>query len=129
MKPVCLLVIFFFTTSLCFTACGGKDKKQTTGTTETKTTSDNMVSNIDTASLKDEASILAAMQQVTDARIADEKKQKEDAGYKDHYVELLNLYTAVLKASTAYSKSIQDPAEAVEFGKKLSAIQDKMYVK
>ena len=88
-----------------------------------------MVPNIDTAALKDEASILDAMQKVTDARIADEKKQKDDPNYSGHYVELTKLYTAVLKASTAYSQTITDPAKAVEFGKKVSDIQDKMYAK
>ena len=33
------------------------------------------------------------------------------------------------KASTAYSQTITDPAKAVEFGKKVSDIQDKMYAK
>ena len=37
--------------------------------------------------------------------------------------------TAVLSASTAYSKTISDPAIALEFSNKLSAIQDKMYAK
>ena len=84
---------------------------------------------IDTASLKDETSVLAAMQKVVDARVADEKKQKDDPNYSGHYLELTKLYTAVLKASTAYSQTITDPSKAVEFGNKLSAIQNKMYAK
>lgn len=131
---------FFFatillTTSLVFLSCGGKDKKSddktTNETTTTPSTSsdDGMVPNIDTANLKDETTILDAMQKVTDARMADEKKQKEDPNYSGHYVELTNLYTAVLKASTAYSKTLTDPAKALEFRNKVSAIQDKMYTK
>lgn len=118
---------------------GGKDKKDgdkapeapatTTTTTTSATTDDGAVPAIDTATLKDEASILAAMQKVVDARVADDKKKKEDPSYAGHYLELTKLYTAVLKASTAYSKTITDPAAAVEFGKKVSAIQDKMYAK
>jgi|CXWL01.1.fsa_nt_gi hypothetical protein len=131
---------FFFATcllasSLFFLSCGGKDKKSDDKTTTETTTKpstdadDGMVPKIDTASLKDEASILDAMQKVTDATIADEKKQKVDPKYSGHYLELTNLYTAVLKASTAYSKTLTDPAKAVEFGNKVSAIQDKMYAK
>lgn len=115
-------------------ACGGKDKKGDNNTpTEEKTettvkpTDADIVPVIDTASLKDEASILAAMQQVVDAQIADDKKKKEDPNYSGHYLELTKLYTSVLKASTAYSKSLADPAKAVEFSNKISEIQKKMY--
>lgn len=130
-----LFAAILLTTSLFFLSCGGKDKKdddKTTNETTTKPSTDaddGMIPNIDTANLKDEASILDAMQKVTDARIADEKKQKDDPNYSGHYVELTNLYTAVLKATTAYSKTLTDPAKAVEFSNKVSAIQDKMYTK
>jgi hypothetical protein len=86
-----------------------------------------MVLKIDTAALKDEASILDAMQKVVDVRIADEKKQKDDPKYAGHYTELTNLYAAVLKASTAYT--IKDPNEALKFNEKVNAITDKMYAK
>jgi hypothetical protein len=122
--------------SFIILSCGGKDKKKEDGKPNTETTvdpakgsDDGMVPKIDAASLKDEASVLDAMQKVVDARIADEKKQKEDPNYSGHYLELTKLYTAVLNASTAYTKTITDPAKAVEFSNKLSAIQDKMYVK
>jgi hypothetical protein len=122
--------------SLFLFSCGGKDKKKDDGkmTTETtvgpsKSADDGMVPAIDTASLKDEASVLGAMQKVVDARIADEKKQKENPNYAGHYLELTKLYTTVLNASTAYTKTITDPAKAVEFSNKVSAIQDKMYAK
>ena len=135
MKPKQLLFIGLLISSLFFLSCGGKDKKsddKPAVETTTKTTTSNddgMVPAIDTATLKDEASILAAMQKVTDARIADEKKQKEDPNYAGHYLDLTKLYTAVLKASTAYSKTLTDPAKAVEFSSKVSAISDKMYAK
>lgn len=119
--------------SLFLFACGGKDKNKDGSKTETvgpaKVVDDGMVPKIDTASLKDEASILDAMQKVVDASIADEKKQKEDSLYSGHYVELSKLHAIVLNASTAYSKTISDPAKAVEFSNKVSAIQDKMYAK
>ncbi len=121
--------------SLFFLSCGGKDKKNEDKTTNETTTNsstsseDGMVPKIDTAILNNEASILDAMQKVTDARIADEKKQKDDPKYAGHYLELTNLYTAVLKASTAYAKTITDPAKAVEYSNKISAITDKMYAK
>ncbi len=134
MKPKQLLFIGLLISSLFFLSCGGKDKKdddkKSVETTKSATTSDDgMVPTIDTANLKDESSILAAMQKVTDARIADEKKQKEDPNYAGHYLDLTKLYTAVLKASTAYSKTLTDPAKAVEFSDKLNAISDKMYAK
>lgn len=135
MKLKHLLSVILLATSLFILSCGGKDKKKDDkSSTETSTkpatnTDDGMVPVIDTAALKDEASILGAMQKVADARITDEKKQKDDPAYAGHYLELTKLYTAVLKASTVYSKTITDPAKAVEFGNKLSAIQDKMYAK
>lgn len=136
MKLKSLLTTALLIVSLFLLSCGGKDKKgsgeKTSTETATKPAADNndgMVPGIDTAALKDEASILAAIQKVADARIADEKKQKEDPNYPGHYLELTKLYTAVLSASTAYSQTITDPAKAVEFGKKFTAIQDKMYAK
>ena len=127
-----VLLAFF---SLFLFSCGGKDKKKDDIKTNTETvgpakgSDDGMVPKIDTAAMKDEASVLDAMQKVVAARIADEKKQKDDPNYSGHYVELTNLYTAVLSASTAYTKTISDPVKAVEFSNKLSAIQDKMYAK
>ena len=119
--------------SLFVVSCGGKDKKKDDIKTKTesigpsKGSDDGMVPMIDTAAMKDEASVLDAMQKVVDARIADEKKQKDDPNYSGHYLELTKLYTAVLSASTAFTNTISDPAKAVEFSNKLSAIQDKMY--
>jgi hypothetical protein len=136
MKSKILLASALLTASLIIVSCRGKDKKKDDSKTNTETTigpskiaDDGMVPAIDTAAMKDEASVLDAMQKVVDARIADEKKQKEDPNYAGHYVELTKLYTAVLSASTAYTKTITDPAKAVEFSNKLSAIQDKMYPK
>jgi hypothetical protein len=121
--------------SLFLFACGGKDKKKEEVRINTETvgpatgSNDGMVPKIDTASLKDEASILDAIQKVVDARIADEKKRKEDPNYAGHFVELMKLHTAVLKASTAYSQSLSDPSKSLEFSKKFSAIEDKLYPK
>ena len=135
MKPTLLSAMLLLAASSIIISCGGKDKKKDDGKTNTETvgpskgSDDGMVPKIDTASLKDEASVLDAMQKVVDARIADEKKQKEDQNYAGHYLELTKLYTAVLSASTAFTQTISDPAKAVEFGNKLSAIQDKMYAK
>lgn len=126
------------TAALSLSSCKGKDKKEGDKPADTPTTvtpannpaaDDGMVPAIDTAALKDEASVLAAVQKVVDARMADEKKQKEDPSYKGHYLELMKLYTTVVNASTAYSKTITDPNAAVEFLKKVSDIQDKMYAK
>jgi hypothetical protein len=116
-------------------SCGGKNNKKEEGKPDTETvgpskgSDDGRVPKIDTASLKDEASILDAIQKVVDARIADEKKRKEDPSYAGHFVELMTLHTAVLKASTTYSQSLNDPSKSIEFGKKFSAIEDKLYPK
>ena len=121
--------------SLFIISCGGKDKKKDEGKPNTETvgpaqgTDDGMVPKIDTATLKDEASILDAIQKVVDARIADEKKQKDDPKYPGHYVEMTKLYSAVLNASTAYAKTITDPTKSLEFQNKVSVIQEKMYAK
>lgn len=130
-----MLPFFFVTLVLSNLSCGGKNKKKDEVKTKVETISpskgsdDGMVPKIDTASLKDEASILGAMEKVVDARIADEKKRKEDPSYAGHFVELMTLHTAVLKASTAYSRSLNDPSKSIEFGKKLNAIEDKLYPK
>jgi hypothetical protein len=133
--PLCTVAILTAFLLLIF-SCGSNDKKKEDGKTKTETTvgpakgsEDGMVPTIDTALLKDEASVLDAMQKIVDARIADEKKQKEDPNYAGHYLELTKLYTTVMRVSTAYTKTITDPAKAVEFRNKLSAIQDKMYAK
>jgi len=135
MKPKHLFTAAFLFASLVIFSCGSKDKKKDDGKTSTETTvgpsnsSDGMVPSIDTASLKDEASILDAMQKVVDARLADEKKQKDDPNYSGHYVELTKLYAAVLNASTNYMKTIADPKEALKYSEKVSKIQEKMYEK
>ena len=120
--------------SLFIISCGVGDKKKddSKGTTETtvgpsKETGDGMVPNIDTVNLKDEASILAAMQKYVDAQIASDKKQKENPSYGGHFVELTKLHSAILRASTAYSQTITDPAKAIEFSDKVSEIEKKMY--
>ena len=89
---------------------------------------DGMVPKIDTSGLKDEVSILTAMQKVVDARLADDKKKNDDPAYEGHYLELTKLYTSVLAASGAYIKTLNDPAKARAFDQKLSTIQDKMIV-
>jgi hypothetical protein len=122
-----LIAITCLIAALCITSCGGKEKKPVA--TENPAIDAAAIPNIDIASLKDEVSILDAMQKVVDARLADEKKKKESIDYAGNYLELTRLYTEVISASTAYSKTIADPAKAVEFGNKLSAIQDRMYAK
>ena len=126
-----LLITGSIVTSVFFFSCGGNDKKTTDGDKKetVKATDDGVVPVIDTANLKDEASILAAMQKVVDARMAEEKKHKEDPSYEGHYIELTNLYTAVLNASTVYSQTLGDPNKALEFTKKVTDITDKMYEK
>ena len=135
MKQKLFFAVILIATSFIFFSCGGKDKKgeaktSTETTTKSSTSSDDgMVPKIDLENLKDEASVLDAMQKVVDGRIADEKKQKEDPGYSGHYLEFTKLYTDVLKASTEYAKSIPDPAKAIEFQNKINKITDKMYEK
>lgn len=131
-----ILSAFLLAGTIILSACGGGDRQPKEGKEGPEPTvlkdpwgDDGMVPKIDTANLKDEASILAAMRLVVDARVADEKKQKETSGYPGHYLELTRLYTAVLNASTAYSKTITDPARAVEFGKKVSEIQEELNAK
>ena len=132
------LKIIFATTaiaaSLFILSCGGKDKKKDEGKTGTETTvgpskgsDDGMVPNIDTTNLKDEASILAAMQKYVDAQMAIDKKTKADPSAESHFVEMTNLHSAILRASTAYSKTMTDAAKAVEFSTKVSDIEKKMY--
>lgn len=125
----------FLCSIILLSSCGSDNKKAGPGT-DTKeqeaevapdNTDDGAVPAIDVSNLNDEASILDAMQKVVDARVADEKKKKENPSYKGHYLELTKLYTAVLKASTAYSKSMADPSKAVEFNNKVREIQRKMY--
>lgn len=90
---------------------------------------DGMVPKIDTSVLKDETSLLGAMQKIADARLADDKKKNADPSYEGHYLELTKLYTSVLTACGVYTKTLNDPAKALSFDQKLSSIQDKMVVK
>jgi hypothetical protein len=131
MKPKLLLAISLLGIFVLLFSCGGKDKKPAKETTTKSSTNsdDRMVPAIDTTALKDETGILDAIQKVVDARILDEKKRKENTDYAGHFVELMKLHTAVLKASTAYSRSLGDPSKAIEFGKKFNAIEDKLYAK
>ncbi len=132
-----LRIIFTATTliaSLFIISCGGGDKKKddSKGSTETtvgpsKEAGDGMVPNIDTAALKDEASILDAMQKYVDAQMAIDKKAKKDPSTETHFVEMTKLHSAILRASTAYSKTITDAAKAVEFSTKVSDIESKLY--
>lgn len=131
MKSYFLFSTILFTIfTLNIFSCGIKDKNSDNSeavTDSPKLSDDGIVPDIDIASLKDEASVLDAMKKVVDARIADEKNQKNNPDYSGHYLELTKLYTDVLNASTVYSNTISNPAKAVEFHKKVSAIQDKMY--
>lgn len=119
---------------LSVTSCGGKNNKpekedavsKEKTETATKGEDDGMVPAIDINNLKDEASITDAMTKVVDARIADEKKRTADPSYKGHFVELMKLHTAVLRASTEYSKTITDPNKALEFSQKINDIEKKL---
>jgi hypothetical protein len=134
MKLKFLFAVATIAASLFLLSCGGGDKKKDDNKDSTETTvgpskesGDGMVPNIDTAALKDEASILDAMQKYVDAQIAIDKKKKEDPSTESHFVEMTKLHSAILRASTAYSKTITDPAKAVEFSTKVSDIEKKMY--
>jgi hypothetical protein len=110
-----------------FYSCAGKTKNTSPAAVSAEDNS--IIPKIDLAGLKDEPAVLDAMQKVVDARMADEKKKKENPDYSGNYLELMQLYTAVLNASTEYSKTISDPVKGVEFNNKLSAIQEKLYTK
>ena len=118
--------------SVC-TSC--KNKKAAVDTNDNKSAVTTTAKNaegfvaIDMTSLKDETSYLQAWEKFTDARIADEKKQKEDKSYEGYYTEYLDMYTALLKSTTAFSTTIPDASARVAFNEKVSAIQDKMYTK
>ncbi len=127
MRPTTAVSAFLLACIFLFTACN--NDKQKPGKEEPTVAAAPAIPAIDIASLKDEASLLSAMQQVVDARVADERKQKEDPKYSGNYLELTKLYTAVLKAANEYSRTIDDPEKGLEFSKKISAIQDKMYEK
>lgn len=125
-----LLPIALFTFTI-FIACKGKNKEDIKDGTHKEVVSvipadDGIVPKIDTANLKDGASILDAMQKVVDARIADEKKRKEDPNYKGHFVELMRLHTAVLKASMFYAGTLSGPDQALEFNQKVNDIEKKL---
>ena len=132
MKPDRLLALGWLLVIPIFFSCKGKEQSKTSPVNTTSTvdaTVNIAVPAIDITDLKDEATILDAMQKVVDARLADEKKRKESDEYAGNYLELTRLYTNVLNAATNYSKTIKDPAAAVAFNNKVSSIQDKMYAK
>jgi hypothetical protein len=105
-------------------ACSGNKSKESN-----KAAGDGVVPKIEMNSLNSEPAILGAMQKVVDARIADNARKDTEPGYAGHYVELTNLYTEVLKASTAFSNTLRSTEEVVAFNNKLTGIQDRMYKK
>lgn len=128
--------VFIALTALLMIAASCKNEESKTGTDPSTTTSTEKTNNssssdalpkIDIPSLKDEASFLKAWETFTDARMADEKKQKEDKSYEGHYTEYTTMYADLLKATTAFTSTMKDPAAAVAFNEKVSAIQNKMY--
>jgi hypothetical protein len=115
-------------------SCNNKEDKKDDATTTTTSTDSKLqeeakdpVLSMDVTTLKDEAGFLKAWEDFTSARMADEKKQEADKSYPGHYVEYTNLYTKLLKATTAFAQTIQPASAAVAFNEKVSAIQKKMY--
>jgi hypothetical protein len=133
MKSVFLSAALFLVTSLTFISCGGKDKRKDDGATNNQTSigpaKNNAVPKIDTANLKDEASILTAMQTFVDAKLANDKKVKENPDAPSYFVEFTTLETAILNAHTAYMKSLSDPNKSLEFHDKFAKIQGMLYAK
>lgn len=121
--------------TLTIISCKGKDEKkketpaETTSTPTEKTSSnagDDAILSLDVTTLKDEASFLKTWEDFTSARAADEKKREADKNYEGHYLEYLKMYTKLLTATTAFTKTIQPASAAVAFSEKVSAIQNKM---
>jgi hypothetical protein len=128
-------VIFFIVASMVFISCGSNDKKNEGSNKNSETTigpasiGNGIVPKIDTVNLKDEASIMKAIQQLVDARLANDKKQKEDPKAPGYFVEFTKLETAILNASTAYSKTLSDPNKSIEFQDKFEKIHGLLYVR
>lgn len=133
------LYLIIFLTTLLFVRCGGGGTEQvaenTTANEEkkseasTETVPSVEVPNIDLETLKDEKSILDAMEKVVNGRMEDDKLSKENPNYKGKYVEFTKLYSAVLKKSTEFQKTLPDAKARVAFSEKIQAITDKMYKK
>ena len=131
------ILIAIIVGTMTIASCKGKEEKKNetpsaTETTVTKTdqgtkTDPDAILGLDVTTLKDEAGFLKAWEDFTTARMADEKKREADKSYEGHYLEYLKMYTNLLKATTAFSKTIQPAAAAVTFNEKVSAIQNKMY--
>ena len=100
--------------SLTIISCKGKDEKKNENPATTSTTAPSVensgadaILDLDLSTLKDEAGFLKAWEDFTTARVADEKKREADKSYEGHYLEYLKMYTAMLKATTEFSKTIQ----------------------
>lgn len=112
-------------------SCKEKDEKKaetpaTTTTTPTENAGADAILSLDVTTLKDEASFLKTWEDFTTARAADEKKREADKNYEGHYLDYLKMYTKLLTATTAFSKTIQPASAAVAFSEKVSVIQNKM---
>lgn len=134
MKFKTMLAAVLLGSSLLVVSCGGKEKKKE----DTKTGElsigpakqlDNDVPKIDTGNLKDEASIISAMQTFVDAQVALDKKIKDNPSADSHFVEMTKIQTAIMNAATNFSQTFKDPAKSVEFLDKISNIQKKLYEK
>ena len=127
-------LVYILAIAVLFASCNSKKEKKDETTKDTTTTDTkpqdetrDPVLSMDVTALKDEASFLKAWEDFTTARMADEKKQKDDPSYKGHYLEYTQLYTKLLQATTAFSQTLQPASAAVAFNDKISAIQKKMY--
>ncbi len=117
--------------SLAIISCKGKEEKKKEPSATVATPAENQggdaILGLDVTTLKDEAAFLKTWEDFTTARMEDEKKREADKNYEGHYLDYLKMYTKLLNATTAFSKTLQPAAAAVAFNEKISAIQNKMY--
>jgi hypothetical protein len=115
-------------------ACGGKEEKKEEKKEKSEETEEPkeeeakvdysyVIPQIDTASLTDEASLMDAMTKVVKARKMDDSLHSAVSGYDGYYIELTNLYAAVLSKGTAFANTLK-PKDAIAFHEKFSAAQN-----
>ena len=130
MKTAIQFFALFFFAAVMLTACGdnteksgGNDAANTTENTgnkdntdaKAKKAEDNIVPKIDIDALDTKEKIFDAQRKVTAAQVEDNKNDKADPNYDNHWVELTEIETALLKKATDFMGTIEDPQESIDF--------------
>ncbi|MEM7039710.1 MAG: hypothetical protein AAF570_22240 [Bacteroidota bacterium] len=106
---------------------GNTGASDNAGTTDDAAPTADFLPKIDMENLDTEEKILAAMEQVVNAGLEDDKRKAEDPEYSGYYVEITTMFTNVLHKGTQFMYTFDKAQDALVFKKRLDAIKDRRY--